>query len=58
MMNFMGAFVLVLIIIGPTGHPVVAMHEFDSYAACSAAVIQLQPIRYATGYCIAKDIVE
>jgi hypothetical protein len=53
MIETLGPYILVLILNLGGG---LAMQEFSSFAACKAAVVQLESIRFLSGYCIAKEV--
>jgi hypothetical protein len=57
MIDALGPFLLILMTrgVGPEG---IAIQEMPSFAACQAAIVQLQPVRSITGYCIAKHVLE
>lgn len=57
MINTAGAYILILIW---SAHYKggIAVHEVSSFEACQAAIVQLEPMRQITGYCIAKEVLE
>jgi hypothetical protein len=59
MINTAGIYILVLILGSPMGGGAgITTHEMANFESCQAATTQLEPVRYLTGYCIAKDIIK
>jgi hypothetical protein len=57
MIDTLGPFLLILLTRG-NGSAGIAIQEMPSFAACQAAIVQLQPVRSITGYCIAKHVID
>lgn len=58
MLNTAGAYILVLIFDSYSGRGGLAMHEFPNFESCQAAIVQLEPVRSLSGYCIAKEVIK
>jgi hypothetical protein len=58
MINTAGIYILVLILGPSMGGAGITTHEMANFESCQAATTQLEPVRYLTGYCIAKDIIK
>jgi hypothetical protein len=52
MINTTAAYILVLVF----NRGGIAMQEFPNFESCQAAIVQLEPSRDLTGYCIAKEV--
>jgi hypothetical protein len=55
MIDTLGAYILVLILEGSRLSGITTQ-EFNSFEACQAAIVQLEPVQYIQGYCIAKEV--
>jgi hypothetical protein len=57
MINTAGVYILVLVLSNYQAGGL-AMQEFDNYDSCKAALVQLEPVRGLSGYCIAKELIK